>query len=65
MSTGNTRGRPDEAHLLRNEGGQALTEYIILVILVALVCIPIMKLLPLAVQGYVRPFYYCISRPFP
>jgi hypothetical protein len=51
--------------VLRSERGQGMTEYIALVILVALVCIPIMKLLPLAVQGYVRPFYYCISRPVP
>lgn len=50
---------------LRSEQGQALTEYIALVILVALVCIPIMKLLPIAVRGYVKPFYYCVSRPLP
>jgi len=48
-----------------DECGQGMTEYILLVILVALVSVPIMKLLPLAVQGYVRPFYYCVSRPVP
>ena len=50
---------------LNDESGQALTEYIILVLLVALVCAPFVKILPAAVQGYVRPFYYCVSRPFP
>ncbi len=48
-----------------NESGQGATEYILLIFLVALVCIPVMKLLPEAVRGYVRPFYYCISRPLP
>ena len=51
--------------LLKDQRGQAMTEYIALVILVALVCIPVMKFLPIAVRGYVRPFYYCISRPIP
>lgn len=47
------------------ESGQAMTEYIFLIVLVALVCIPVVELLPQAVLGYVRPFYYCISRPVP
>lgn len=47
------------------ENGQGMTEYIILVVLVSLVCIPVFYSLPKAVLGYVRPFYYCISRPFP
>lgn len=47
------------------ETGQAMTEYLILVILVSLVLIPYFKLLPEAVRGYVKPFYYCISRPIP
>lgn len=50
---------------LRNEKGQGMTEYIILVLLVACICIPFARLLPIAVQGYVRPFYYCLSRPIP
>jgi len=48
-----------------SQNGQAMTEYIFLIILVALVSIPIFKMLPEAVRGYVRPFYYCISRPLP
>lgn len=51
--------------LLDSEEGQAMTEYVILVLLVACVCIPIAKLLPLAIQGYARPFFYCLSKPFP
>lgn len=50
---------------LRHESGQAMTEYIFLIVLVALVTIPMAKWLPRAVQGYVRPFYYCLSRPLP
>ena len=50
---------------IQSEAGQGLTEYIALIILVALVCIPIVRLLPEAVRGYVRPFYYCVSRPLP
>ncbi len=50
---------------IRNERGQGTTEYIVLIILVSLVCIPVMTLLPKAVRGYVRPFYYCVSRPLP
>lgn len=49
----------------KSQRGQAMTEYIMLVVLVALVLIPVLKLFPKAVQGYVRPFYYCISRPIP
>lgn len=48
-----------------SERGQAMTEYIFLVVTVALVCIPVFTLLPEAVRGYVRPIYYCLSRPFP
>ncbi len=50
---------------LRTQVGQGMTEYIILIVLVALVCMPVAKWLPLAVQGYVRAFYYCVSRPIP
>lgn len=50
---------------LREQKGQALTEYIVLILLVALVCMPMVRLLPEAVRGYVRPFYYCLSRPIP
>lgn len=53
------------ASFAADESGQGATEYLLLVVLVALVSIPIMKLLPIAVQGYVRPFYYCVSRPIP
>ena len=49
----------------RNERGQAMTEYLFLVVLCGLVCIPMVKALPQAVRGYLRPFYYCISRPIP
>ena len=48
-----------------SDSGQALSEYLILVFLVALVCIPVAKLLPAAIIEYVRPFYYCLSRPIP
>lgn len=51
--------------LIRSEHGQSMTEYIILVILVAIVSLPILRLYPDAVRGYLRPFYYCISRPIP
>ena len=47
------------------ESGQAMTEYLFLVVLIALVCIPLTRTLPEAVRGYIRPFYYCISRPLP
>jgi len=47
------------------QSGQAMTEYIILIIVVSLVSIPVFKLLPIAVAGYVRPIYYCVTRPFP
>ena len=50
---------------LTNQSGQGLTEYVILVILVALVCIPIARLLPIAIREYVQPFYYSVSRPLP
>ncbi len=56
--------KPSERRI-HSESGQGLTEYIALIILVALVCIPIVRLLPEAVRGYVRPFYYCVSRPLP
>jgi hypothetical protein len=49
----------------RNCRGQAMSEYLALVILVGLVCIPVVRLLPDAVRGYVRPIYYCVSRPIP
>ncbi len=51
--------------LSRSQKGQGLTEYIFLVVLVALVCIPMVRILPDAIRGYVRPFYYCLSRPLP
>ncbi len=50
---------------IHQESGQTMTEYIFLIVLVALVCIPLVELLPRAVLGYVRPFYYCLSRPIP
>ena len=48
-----------------DQRGQGMAEYIALVILVSLVCIPLVTMLPEAVRGYVRPFYYCLSRPIP
>lgn len=42
-----------------------MTEYLFLVVVVALILIPFVKFLPEAVRGYVRPFYYCVSRPYP
>ena len=50
---------------IRDQRGQSTTEYIVLIVLVSLVSMPVMKLLPEAVRGYVRPFYYCVSRPLP
>lgn len=47
------------------ERGQSMTEYLFLVVLVGLVCIPVVRLLPKAILGYVTPFYYCLSRPYP
>lgn len=49
----------------KGQSGQAMTEYLFLVVLVALVVIPLLQLFPRVVQGYVRPFYYCISRSIP
>ena len=46
---------------IKSERGQGTTEYIVLIILVALVLIPFVKLLPKAVQGYVRPFFIQLS----
>lgn len=57
--------KDEKGEMLKNERGQGMTEYIILVLLVGCICIPFAKLLPKAVQGYVRPFYYCLSRPIP
>ena len=51
--------------ILQSEDAQAMTEYLFLVVFIALVCIPVFYLLPQAVEGYLRPFYYCISRPLP
>lgn len=48
-----------------SDRGQAATEYIILILIVSLVCSFIIRTLPVAVQGYVRPFYFVISRPYP
>lgn len=50
---------------LRNQKGQALTEYILLVVLVSMVCIAMVRILPRAVRGYVQPFYYVLSKPIP
>ncbi len=56
-------------HALRSfsakQDGQGMTEYIILVLLIAVISIPILRMFPEAVRGYVQPFYYCISRPIP
>ena len=57
------RGSCSESEI--GERGQAMTEYIFLVVLVALVLIPFVRILPEAIRGYVKPFYYCVSRPFP
>lgn len=51
--------------VIRSNQGQAMTEYLVLIILVALVSIPVYRWLPKAVRGYVQPFYYCVSRPIP
>ncbi len=50
---------------IKTERGQAMTEYLFLVVFVALILIPFWLLLPEAIRGYVAPFFYCISRPFP
>lgn len=50
---------------IRSEQGQGMTEYIIMLVLIALLCIPIARTLPAAIQGYVRPFYYILSKPIP
>jgi len=50
---------------LQAESGQAMTEYLFLVILVGLVCIPFFELFPEVIAGYLRPFFYCLSRPIP
>lgn len=51
--------------ILKNSVGQAMSEYIIIVTLVALVCIPVYKTLPDAVRGYMRAIFYTVSRPLP
>ena len=53
------------SRVVSNQTGQAMTEYLILIFLVALVCLPIARMLPAAIIEYVRPFYYCLSRPIP
>ena len=63
--TAPTKTATKKLNVIRSERGQAATEYLALIILVALVCIPVVRMLPEAVRGYVRPFYYCISRPLP
>lgn len=50
---------------LHSARGQAMTEYIILVVCVALVVTFMLTALPEALQKYVRPFFFVISRPFP
>ena len=45
--------------------GQAMSEYLMLVVVVGLLCIPLVKTLPAAVGGYVRAIYYSVSRPVP
>ena len=50
---------------LGNSRGQSMTEYVILVLLISLVLIPMVEILPEAIQGYSRPFFYSISRPIP
>ena len=47
------------------ERGQAATEYLALIVLVTLGCSFIIRTLPVAVQGYLRPFYFVISKPYP
>lgn len=64
QKVGTSRKRVD-GERFDSERGQAMTEYIALIVLVALVCLPIAKLLPAAIREYVRPFYYCVSRPIP
>lgn len=59
------RSRLSERQTLGSERGQGMTEYIILVLLVGLVCMPIAQLLPRAAKEYLRPFYYSVSRPIP
>lgn len=58
-------GRGRDVRAEHRERGQGMTEYLILVVLVGLVCIPLVRMLPAAVYGYLRPFYYCVSRPVP
>jgi hypothetical protein len=52
-------------NIYQGELGQSMTEYLILITLVALVSLPVWKMLPEAVRGYVRPFYYSVSLPIP
>ena len=53
------------SRFLKDQRGQSLSEYIILVLLVGIVCLPLSRWLPTAVRGYLRPIYYSVSKPFP
>ena len=49
----------------KQESGQAMTEYMVLIMVVAIVCAFLWRTLPEAVVAYMQAFFYCISRPFP
>ena len=49
----------------QGESGQAMTEYLLLVVLLALAVIGICTLFPEAIRGYLQPIYYSVSRPIP
>lgn len=49
----------------RQESGQAMTEYVILLVVVALSLSFMMSALPSALSDYVQAIYFCVSRPVP
>jgi Flp pilus assembly pilin Flp len=49
----------------RGENGQAMVEYVILVVVIGLSTLFMMTKLPQAVSHYVEPFFYTFSRPLP
>ena len=54
-----------KTNLSAGESGQAMTEYIILVAVIALGTTFMITKLPNAIGHYVEPFFFSFSRPLP
>ena len=51
--------------MFSGNAGQAMSEYIILIVVVAMGCAFMWEKLPNVAEEYLQAFYYCISRPYP